>query len=288
MGTLPEAVVQGLLIGAVYAAITFGLAVIHNVSGVLNFAHGHLVVLSMYFALALHTALGMDPYLAVLVIAPVMFGLGAVLYQLIFRRLTGSHVLTVIQVTLGIMFVIESVLLMTQGGQYQRVPSIVDGEVVAIAGVNVEVSKLIAFAASMLLAGGLFWVLGRTDFGRQVRAIKQNARAARLVGVNVERVRLIAFGAGIALAAIAGVLLVPGAELHPSEGLNFTVIAIMAFFIGGMGNFLGTLCAALLLGIAESLGAVYLPGAIGFTLPYVLVVLAIIFRPAGLFGGRLT
>jgi len=117
MQTLIEACIQGIIIGAIYAVIAFGLALVHSVSGVLNFAHGHFVVLAMYLSLIVHQTLGLDPYASVVIVVPLMFALGVVLYFVIFRRLAGANILTIIQVTLGLMFIVESGLLMTQGGQ---------------------------------------------------------------------------------------------------------------------------------------------------------------------------
>ncbi|MCU1614419.1 MAG: branched-chain amino acid transporter permease [Frankiales bacterium] len=278
-----EAVIQGVFIGAVYAVITFGLAVLHSVSGVLNFAHGNFVVLSMFLCLILHEHLNLDPYVAGIIVTPVMFVVGAALYKLVFARLATASTLTVIQATLGMMFIIEAGLLMTQGGQFKRIPSMVDNHDVAFGGLRIGMDEIVAFLGALLLTGILFWVLEHSVFGRSVRAVQQNGRAAQLVGVNTERIRVLSFGLGIALAAVAGVLLVPGNSIHPSQGLNYTVIAIMAFFIGGMGSYIGTLLGAVALGLAESLGAVYLPGSIGFALPYLIVVLVILLRPNGLF-----
>ncbi len=285
MTTFIDACVQGLLTGAIYAVIAFGLALLYNVSGVLNFAHGNFVVLAMYLSLVAHQVLGADPYLSSIIVVPLMFLLGVVLYFAIFRRLTGAHVLIVIQATLGLLFIVQSGLLMTQGGQYQRVPSVVDGRAFSLGFVHMEASKAIAFAVALALACALYLTLTRTSYGRSVRAVYQNPRGAQLVGIDIERVRWITFGAGMALAAVAGIVLVPGFSLHPSEGLNFTVIAILAFFLGGMGNFLGTFVGSIIIGLSQSFGTIYLPAAYGFSLPYIIVALAILFRPYGLFAG---
>lgn len=279
-----EALSQGLVIGALYAVITFGIAMIHSVSGVLNFAHGNFVVLSMYLCLVLNKTLGLDPYFAALIVVPVMFVVGTALYKFVFSRLSDAPIMTIIQLTLGIVFIIQAGLLMTQGGQFKRVPSVVDGHQLRLGAVRLEWGDLVAFTGALLLTGALFWVLERSSSGRIVRGVQQNSRAAQLVGVDIERVRTVSFGIGIALAAVAGILLLPGTSIHPTQGLSFTVVAIMAFFIGGMGNYIGTLLGALTLGISESLGAVYLPGSIGFAVPFVIVVAAIALRPHGLFA----
>lgn len=282
MQTFIEASVQGLLIGSTYAVIAFGLTLLYSVSGVLNFAHGNFVVLAMYLSLIAHQVLGLDPYVSSVIVVPIMFLVGVALYFAIFKHLAGAHILTIIQLTLGLLFILQSGLLMTQGGQYQRVPSMVDGKSLSLGLVHIQLSSAIAFVVSILLAIILYLALTRTSYGRSVRAVYQNPRGAQLVGIDIGRVRWMTFGSGFGLAALAAVLLVPGYPLHPSEGLNFTVIAILAFFLGGMGNYLGTFVGSILIGLSQSFGTIYLPAAYGFSLPFVIVVLAIIFRPRGL------
>ena len=281
-----DACVQGIMIGAVFALIALGLAVIHAVSGVLNFAHGHLVVLAMYLAVIAKDVAGLDPYVSFFLIVPVMFVVGIALYLLIFRRLTGTHVLTAIQATLGLVFLIEGLLLITQGGQFKRIETAIDAKAMSLGPVHVEAKEFIAFAVALAASAVLFYTLSRTGYGRSIRAVLQNPRGAQLVAVNINRVRLVTFGLGVALAGAAGVLLVPGSSVHPSQGLGYTVFAILAYFIGGPGNLLGTFFAALLLGLSESLGAIYLPDAYGFILPYIIVVVVILLRPQGLFGQK--
>lgn len=282
MQTFIDAVVQGLLIGAIYAVIAFGLTLIYSVSGVLNFAHGNFVILAMYLSLIAYQVFGLDPYVSSIIVIPIMFLVGVALYFTVFKRLAGAHILTVIQLTLGLLFIVQSGLLMTEGGQYQRVPSIADGKSLSLGAVHIQLSSAIAFVVSILLVIALFFALTRTSYGRSVRAVYQNPRGAQLVGIDIGRVRWMTFGSGFGLAALAAILLVPGYPLHPSEGLNFTVIAILAFFLGGMGNYLGIFVGSILIGLSQSFGTIYLPAAFGFSLPFVIVVLAIVFRPQGL------
>lgn len=276
-------IVHGILIGSVYALLTLGFAVIRSVSGILNFAHGQMVVLAMYGSVVVHRAWGLDPYVTALVVVPMMFLLGVVLYLLVFRRLVSSHVLVAVQATLGIAFVVEGLTLMTQGGQNKSVSSVVDGQSVQFLGVRVEVGDLIAFVLSTAATVALFVVLTRTQYGRDIRAVHQNPRGAVLVGVSVRRVQMLTFGLGLGLAGMAGVLMVPGASIHASHGIGFTVTAILAFFIGGQDNLLGVIGGGLVLGLAETLGTLYLPGSYGFVLPYVVVVFVLLVRPNGLF-----
>ncbi|HEY9564912.1 MAG TPA: branched-chain amino acid ABC transporter permease [Nocardioides sp.] len=286
MNLLADALAQGIMIGAVYALITLGLAVIHAVSGVLNFAHGHLVVLSMYLTLILGRNLGVDPYLAGLIVVPLMFVIGMGLYLLIFRRLTGSPILTVAQATLGLLFFLEGALLLSQGGQFQRIHAAVDGKSFELGTVVIEAKEAVAFGVALIATALLFVALSRTYHGRSVRAVVQNPHGAQLVGININRVRVVGFGLGVALAALAGVLLVPGTGIHPSNGLGYAIVAIIAFYVGGIGNLFGALLGGMLLGLSESVGAIYVSGSYGFILPYALVVLVLLVRPKGLLAKR--
>lgn len=286
MTILIDAITQGLVIGAVYALMTLGLAVVHSVTGVLNFSHGHLVVLSMYLAYLANEHLGLDPYVSAIIVVPLMFGIGVVLYLLIFRRLAGRPVLTAIQATLGLVFLIEGLVLITMGAQFYRAHTAIDGNSWSIGSVHLLATDGIAFIVALLASAILFVVLQRTAYGRSIRAVLQNDKGAQLVGVNIGRTRILTFGLGVALAAVAGILLLPGTAIHPSQGLSFTVVAVLAFFVGGPGNLLGAFAGALLLGLAESLGAIYLPGSYGFMLPYIIVIVVILLRPQGLFAKK--
>lgn len=287
MDTFIDALTQGIAIGAVYAVITLGLTIIHSMSGVLNFAHGHLVVLAMYLAV-IANGWGLDPYVASVFVIPVMAVVGAALYLLVFRRLAGKHALTAIQATLGLVFLIEGVLLMTQGGQFKRIHTFIDGKTVSVGTVRFDGRDLVALVVALAVSAALFIVLDRTGYGRSVRAVVQNPRGAQLVGVNIHRIRVITFALGAALAGLAGVLLIPGHAVHPSIGLGYTVTAIMAFYLGGPGNLMGTFLGAILLGLAESIGTIYLPSSYGFILPYCLVAVVIVARPQGLFARAVT
>jgi len=183
------------------------------------------------------------------------------------------------------MFIVQNELLMIYGGHYQRVSSILDARC-PIGDVVLQTSLIVAFLVTWAIAGMLFVTLSYTDFGRSIRAVHQNARAAALQGINVRQTQLIVFSMSAALLGIAAALLLPGKPLHPAEGLHYTVVGLMPLVLGGMSNFLGILISGLLIGAAESIGSVYLNGAMGFALPYVIFIVILVFRPQGLFGSK--
>lgn len=286
MDILLQAVIQGVLIGSTYGLIASSMGLMYSVSGITNFAQGDLMVLCMFVTLTGASLLGVDPYVSVLITIPLVIAVTALIYRYLIQPIN-SQQLMVIQLTLGLMFVIQNSLLMAYGGNFHRVPSMLDGEIIVIGDFAViQTSLLVSFVTTWLLAAILFWTLGYTDFGRSVRAVHQNARAAALVGINVRRTQLVVVSLSGAILAVAASLLVSGRPIHPSEGLHYTIVALMPFVLGGMGNLLSILVSGIIIGVAETVGNVYLNGPLGFAVPYVVFIAILVFRPQGLFGSR--
>ena len=281
-----QVVVQGLLIGAIYSIIALGMGLVYSVSGVVNFAHGDFIVLALYFVLVSSTSLGLDPYLSPLIIAPLMLLLGFAVWHLLIKRVAGGHSIIVAQLTLGIAFVLQNVMLVWQGADERRVRSFVTGKGITVGPVSLELSKMIGFAVAAVLAAGLFYVLQRTDYGRSVRAIHQNLTAATLMGINVKRVQAWTFALAFVITGIAAAVMAPIVTFGPSIGFRFTLIVFIVTIIGGMTNFLGILLGGLIIGVAEAGGAVYLPGTYGSAVPYIAFILILLFLPNGLLERR--
>lgn len=286
MDILLQAVIQGVLIGSTYGLIALSMGLMYSVSGITNFAQGDLMVLCMFVTLTAASLLGLDPYVSVLITIPLVIAVTALIYRYLIQPIN-SQQLMVIQLTLGLMFVIQNSLLMAYGGNFHRVSSMLDGEIIVIGDFAViQTSLLVSFVTTWLLAALLFWTLGYTDFGRSVRAVHQNARAAALVGISVRRTQLVVVSLSGAILAIAASLLVSGRPIHPAEGLHYTIVALMPFVLGGMGNLLSILVSGIIIGVAETVGNVYLNGPLGFAVPYVVFIAILVFRPQGLFGSR--
>lgn len=282
--TLLQALAQGVLIGGTYGIVALGLGLIYSVSGVVNFAHGDVLALAMFLCFGLYGAYALDPYVSGLLLFPVMAGGGALLYKTLIKPIIGSQLLMIIQLTLGLTFLLQNGILMRFGGQPVRAPSFLDTQLLEVGPVIVRWPLLIAFLCSLLLAALLFVMLRSTDFGRSIRAVHQNPKAAALMGVNVERVRMLVFALGFGLLAIAGALLIPGTPLQPTMGLRYTVVTLLVLVLGGMSNFAGIILGGLVIGISEAIGTIYVSGVTGMILPYAIFVGIMLFRPAGLLG----
>lgn len=282
---LIQAIVQGLLVGATYGFVALGMGIIYSVSGVVNFSHGDFLTAGMFICYSLFSAFAFDPYLSIAISLPLFAVIGALLYRFLIRPVVGVHLLMVVQLTLGISFIIQNGLLMIFGGQPLRTPSAFEAKLIFIGDLLVmRFTLVLAFVVSIVLSGLLYWILQKTDLGRSIRAVHQNSKAAALMGINVNAVRTITFAAGIAILAIAAALLVPGTPAFPGMGLRYTVITLMVIILGGMTNFMGILISGFVIGIAESIGTVYVSGVIGMMMPYIIFVLVLLFRPQGLLG----
>lgn len=277
-----QALAQGFLVGSTYGLLALGMGLIYSVSGIVNFAHGEFVSLGMYLCLALFTGFALDPYVSLIITLPAMMLIGGLVYHFLIRPVSGHHLLMVIQLTLGVALVLQNGILMLFGGQYVRTPSVLESKLLLIGPVVVRAPHVIAAVASFAIAGLLYGLLRATDWGRAIRAVHQNARAAALMGIDVGRVRLLTFAAGIGLLAIAAALIVPGTPMHPSLGLRYTVITLIVVVLGGMTNFVGIMLAGLVIGISEALGTIYLSDTLGMLMPYAIFVIIMLLRPQGL------
>lgn len=282
MSEILQALAQGFLIGSTYGMLALGMGLVYSVSGLVNFAHGDFVLLGMYLCFALASAFALDPYVSLAITLPVMMAVGGAVYYLFIRPIAGHHMLMVIQLTLGLSLLIQNGLLMTFGGQYQRTPSVLESKLLILGDVVVRMPHVVSCLASFAIATALYVLLRTTDVGRAIRAVHQNPRAAALMGIDVGRVRWMTFAAGIGLLAIAAALIVPGTPMHPSLGLRYTAITLIVVVLGGMTNFVGIMLAGVVIGIAESLGTIYLHEPLGPMLPYIIFVVILLLKPQGL------
>jgi branched-chain amino acid transport system permease protein len=283
---LLQATVQGLQMGAIYALIALSMTLIFSVGGLLNFAHGDFMALAMYGAYAAYAAFKIDAY----AIAPFMFLLFLLLGLLLFRRVVqpvlAAGILAGAQLTLGLVFVQENLIMVLFGGDYINVPTVLSNRNLAIPPLVLPWPLLVGSALAAVLAVVLYVTLMHTDFGRQVRAVTQNRDAAALMGIRIERVQAIAFGIGVGLLGLTGPMIAAQFTLTPTMGLDLTLVALIVMVIGGLGNFVGSMVGGLIIGAAESVGSLLYGGTVGAMIPYAILVFVLLFRPHGLLGER--
>jgi len=281
-----QALVSGVLLGGIYSLICVGLTLTFGVMRIVNFAHGEFLMIAMYgaffFAQAFHT----EAYLAVIVVLPGLFLLGGIVFRLLVRPVLGADQLSQMLLLVGLSLVFENGALALFSPDTRSVQSALTFSKLELGDVIVSVPKLIACLVSVMVTLALYWLLRSTELGRQIRAAASDREAAALMGINVDRVNLLAFGIGIACLGIAGPVIMPIFYVVPNIGTFFILIAFVVVVLGGIGNFIGALCASFIVAISESLGAVFMPGSTAPVLPFVFFVLVLLFKPEGLFTSR--
>lgn len=285
-GLITQSIVTGLLLGGVYALVSVGLTLIFGVLGIVNFAQGSMLTLAMFLVYVMSHSLGLPVYVATIVAIPIMFAFGWVVQFLLLNRLTISgNENGPLLITLGMSLLIVNLLLMVFGGRPLSVPSTVAGSF-TIFGALVSYERLIAFGGALLVAVLLTLALRLTSFGLAIRAVASNSQGAALVGVNVGRVYALTFGIGSACVAVAGGLIAPFISLTPSVGEQFTILAFVIVVLGGLGSVAGATVGGLVIGLVQTVGALYLPGTGSLILVFAVFVLVLFFRPQGMFGGK--
>jgi branched-chain amino acid transport system permease protein len=278
-----DTVVQGVLLGGLYALFAAGLSLVFGIMRLVNLAHGDLIVMAAYLILILVSALGLHPFVAAAVAAPVMFAVGWGLQRVVLSRTLGDDILPPLLVTFGLSIVIQNALLEGFSADSRRIGAgALETASVDLGPVTVGLMPLLTFASAVAVIVGLNWLLYRTAMGRAFRATSDDPVTARLMGIDPGRVFATATGLALVVATIAALYLGVRANFDPAIGPARLIYAFEAVIIGGLGSLWGTLAGGVIIGVAQTLGAAINPewqilaGHIAF-----LVVLAI--RPRGLF-----
>lgn len=257
MDTILQAVINGLLIGGFYALIGMGLNCIFGVMRIINFCQGELLMIGMYVAYALNAYLGIDPYLAVPLVAVVMMVLGGIIQDTLitptFNTESGTSNLLFLTVGLGMLF--QNLALTLFSADYRSIKTGYSQTSITLGELSISMPKLISFSVLLVLTAALFIFFKSTRTGKHIRATSQNQIGARLVGIKINWIYIIIYGLGAAIAGIAGCLLLPFYFVFPMVGATFSLRAYAVVVLGGLGNIKGAFIAGLMLGLLETLGA---------------------------------
>jgi branched-chain amino acid transport system permease protein len=282
---LTQAVVNGLLIGGVYALVSIGVTLIFGVVKIVNFAQGEFVMIGMYISFFLATYWGIDPLASLFVSMPVLFVIGVLIQHFLIRRVLGLGDMPQIFLTFALSLLLLNLALLLFTANYRTVETPYSEAAIHIGPIYIAVAKLIAFAVAMALSALLWLFLHATDLGKAMRAAAQNRDVAMLMGINPDRVFAVAVGVALALAGAAGSLLMPFYPAYPMVGQVFVLMAFVAVVLGTLGNVVGALIASLMMGVAESLGIQFVGADSGLIVVFAMLLLTLALRPSGLFGG---
>lgn len=302
METLVQQIVNGLVLGAVYALVALGYTMVYGILGLINFAHGEVVMVGALVALAAIKALAAAgvPSAALLplglaVSMAVCMGLGAAIERIAYRPLRHAPRLAPLITAIGVSIVLQYTAVLIWGRSYHAYPELLPTAPLEFLGARVSAAQAAIVVIAALTMGGLLWLVHRTRLGRAMRATAENPGVARLMGVDVDRVISLTFVIGSALGAVAGVLVsVNYSVAHYQMGFVLGLKAFTAAVLGGIGNLAGAMVGGLLLGLIEALGSGYIGDLTGGVFgsnyrdvfAFLVLVLVLIFRPSGLLGER--
>jgi branched-chain amino acid transport system permease protein len=280
--------VSALLLAGLYATMAYGLGLIYGVLRVVNLAHGGVIMAGAYLGWVLHERLGLDPYLALPIVLVAGFVAGVVMYELLVRRLPRGAAGGPASLLLlfGVWLVLRNIAYLLFTGNDQQIHTSYAMQSIAVLGTHVAVSRLAALGIAIVVAVILQLVLRRTQLGRAIRAVAQNADSCTLVGIDVRRIYMLTFGIGTALSAVAGVALATIFPVNPQLGSQELLKSFVVVVLGGLGSIPGIAIAAVILAFAETFSIFVLPAYLTTSVGFLLLVLVLVLRPGGLFGHR--
>ncbi|MFZ0842114.1 MAG: branched-chain amino acid ABC transporter permease [Xanthobacteraceae bacterium] len=286
MQTLAQLLVSGIMLGGIYALMSIGLTLIFGVLKIVNFAHGEFLMLAMYAAWAVVSFSGINVYAAALIVIPLLFSFGALIYLLIVRPAVDKPHLVVVFATMGLSILMQNLALVLMTADLRDVPPLLGGTSLQIGPLYLRIELVLGFLISVAITFGLMLFIKRSYLGKAIRATVQDPNAAMLMGINVPRLFLLTFAGGSALVGLAGCIMLPLYSTFPTVGGNFILIAYVIVVLGGMGSMEGALLGGICIGLVQSLSSYYVAPAYGQMFYFVVFLLVMIFRPDGLFGQR--
>ena len=278
-----DAIIQGILLGGLYALFAAGLSLIFGVMRLVNIAHGDFIVLGAYLALIAIQMTGLHPFLALLIVAPAMALAGYAIQRGLLNRTLGPNLLPPILVTFGLAVVIQNTLLMTFSTDTRRLAAgAIETASLSVGPISIGWLPLLTFVVAVALIFALELVFYRTAIGRAFRATSDDAETARAMGVNTRHVHALAMALSFAVIAVAGVFLAVRSNFDPFSGPVRLIYGFEAVIIGGLGSLWGTLAGGIVLGVAQALGAQISP-AMQILAGHLVFFLILAVRPRGLF-----
>ena len=284
MTVLLQSILSGVLVGGLYALVGIGLTLIFGVLRVINFAQGDLLMVGMYLTYFLFKGLGIDPFVAVLIVMPALFLLGAFLQRTFVEKMSSALPQNQILLTIGLGLVLSNTAMLLFTSDYRILSTSYSSGSYKFAGLSLSQPLALSFLITAAVTGALYWFLLRTETGQAIRATAQDREAAQLMGIDVRKTSMLAFGIGSALAGVAGALVSPTYYIFPQVGAAFTLKAIVVVVLGGMGSVVGATLGGILIGTTESLAAAYLGSGVKELFVYVLFLVVLLVKPSGLLG----
>ncbi len=287
-----EDMINGVLMGSIYGLTAMGLTIIFGVLKVINFAHGSMLMVGMYVTYWAITLTGVHPYVALLIVIPIMYFFGYYLQNIVIKPIfiaekNVREPITVIIVTTGIWYILDNLTLLIFGPQYRALANNpLQNKMLEFGNILVSVPKLYGGIAAVLTAVAIHWFLRKTTMGRAIRATSMDREAASLMGIDQYKIYNVAFGIGAATTGIAAVTLTPFYNVFPTVGVLFDIKGFIIVVLGGLGSISGALVGGIIIGLIESMGPEFMTATWTEAIVYGLFLLVLFVKPSGLFGQK--
>ena len=281
-----QVLVNGLVLGCLYACIAAGFSLVWGVLNVINIMHGSFIVLGSYLAWISYSAMGLSPWTTLFIAAPLFFAVGYLIQRGILNRVIAAPVLVTLTLTFGLDLILNNSMLLAFSADYRKLLLDPPLGTLAFSGLVVPVDRLLAMVLALVLTLALYFILRHSRIGRAIIAVRMDRDAALLMGVNIRTIYAVAFGLGAAMAGCAGVLLALIFPISPLSAGAYLGKAFVVCVLGGLGSVPGAVLGGLFLGITESIGAVVFGPEHSVTLSFALLIVFLIFRPHGLLGKK--
>jgi branched-chain amino acid transport system permease protein len=281
---LVQSLLNGLLLGGIYAVAALGLSLVFGIMDIVNLAHGHMLMVGAYVAIVLFTALGLTPIVGMVVAFVVLFVLGMALQRFVLEPVVGEGMEQPIIVLFGLALMLQSIGRIVVGSDAQATDIGIPGDAIAIGAATLSFPRVVTFVLSIVLILGTWAFLKYTTTGLAIRATAQNSSAAQYMGIDTDNIYVLTLGIGTGLAGAAGALLSMLFPITPFVGWSYLLKAFAVVVLGGVGSIAGTLVGGLILGVSENVGVLYLGGGFRDIISFSIFVLVLLVRPHGLFG----
>ncbi|MCD2492977.1 branched-chain amino acid ABC transporter permease [Lacrimispora sp. NSJ-141] len=279
-----QSILNGLTMGGIYALVGVGLTIIFGVMKVVNFAQGEYLVIGMYITLVLNQLTGLSPYLLLPPTILIAYLFGRISYGVVVKPLLGQPGQYFVVATMGLSFVIISVLQLVFTTNFWAVETSLKSVSITWKGFSLGLPRIIACGFMIFFVVLVDFFLKRTDFGRAMRATSENTEVAQSLGINTNKMYGFSFAVGTTFAAITGLLLSPIYFVYPTAGTPFKTIAMVIIVMGGPGNIGGAVASGLIAGLVEAFTATFVSNDLAPAAAYLLLIIVLAFKPAGLFG----
>ena len=281
-----QVLVDGLIVGLMFALVAMGLSLIYGVMNIVNFAHGEFMMLAMYLCYFLWAGLGLDPIASAPIAAAAMFGLGVVLYRMIARHLLGASMIAQMFATFGLLLLFQALANFLWRADARTIGDNWSTGLFNVGGLFFNVPELVAGGGALVTALALFWFLNRTETGLCLQATAEDPQVASLMGINTDRMYALAWGLSAATVGVAGALASTYLAITPLVGANWALPAFVAVAIGGFGSITGAFWGGIIIGMVQTAGGFFTSPSYKLLFVYLLYLLVVLIRPHGLMGKR--